>query len=506
MIVPDMFTRSVERTPDRDALVSVEGDRRYTYRALREEVYRVANSLADLGVEKGVRVAIGMTNSVEHVVLNLALQHLGAVAVPFNFRVAAGSVEHHVSNSGATVLAFDHALADAVDTVRENLDCDAFVYAGDDGPSYATPFAALREAPAEPPDVEMSPDDLSVILYTSGTTGQPKGVPLDHRAAVMRAIDTSLAQGSYVDADTTLSTMPLYHTIGLHSNCLSRLCLSGTFVPMPDFDPGAYLDTVERESVTVLFTAPTILNRLVTHDRVDEVDLSSVRVLGYGGEPISEHVVDLAREHFDPDRMINIYGTTETYHPLALTEPRHSGRNGAFYRRRIVELGSGDPTAEVDPGETGELIVDTNSPIVFDGYWDAPGETEASIHDGWFFTGDAAFETPEGHTAISGRADDTIISGGENIHPSAVEDVLISHPAVADVGVVGLPDDEWGERVTAFVVADGEVTAEELDAFCRDHDDLDDFKRPRAYEFVEEVPRNPSGKIMRYRLRESDEN
>ncbi|MFB6077966.1 MAG: class I adenylate-forming enzyme family protein [Halarchaeum sp.] len=407
MIVPRMLLRSVERTPERDALVNIETGRRYTYRELQTEVHRIANALRERGVSNGDRVAIAMRNSAEHVLLNLATQYAGAVAVPFNHRSAPETVAYHLGDADPALFAYDDALRETVEDAHDDLPCEVFVDAGEGESTVGDDFASLRDAPADRPEVDVDPDDPSVILYTSGTTGRPKGVPLSHRSAVLRAIDTSLAQHSYVEGDVTLSTMPLYHTIGLHSNCLSRFALSGTFVPMPEFDPGRYLEIIDRESVSLIFTAPTVLNQLVGHDRIGDADLSSVRVLGYGGSPISEHVVERAREHLAPDRMINIYGSTETYHPLALVDPTDSGRNGAFYRRRIVELGTDDPTAEVDVGETGELIVDTNSPIVFDAYWQKPAETDAAIHDGWFFSGDTAYETSDGRTVISGRASTT---------------------------------------------------------------------------------------------------
>lgn len=502
MLLTNMVERSIERTPTRVALVDIERNETYTYSELADRVYSIANTLSEYGIGKGDHVAIGMKTSIEHVTFNLALQYLGAVSVPFNFRVSKDSIRHHVSDSNAKLLAVDDALRDAVDDIQETLSCEEFVVAGENIPSYAHSFESLLESDAEKPSVEISPEDLSSILYTSGTTGQPKGVPIPHRSAVLRAIDTSMAQTSYLRGETTLSAMPLYHTIGLHSNCFARLCLSGTFIPMPEFDPTRYLEVLEHECVTAIFTAPTILNQLVNTDLVEEVDLRSVRVVGYGGEPISDHLVTEVQTHFDPEKLLNIYGTTETYHPLALTDSSNSGRNGTFYRRRIVELGSRDPTAEVDTLATGELIIHTDSPIVFDGYWENPEETNESVIDGWFFTGDAAHETADGQTVISGRADDTIISGGENIHPREVEDVLISHPEVADIGVVGVPDENWGEIVKAFVQPDGEVTSDELEMWCLGNESLDDFKRPRTYEFIEQLPRNPSGKVMRYKLRE----
>lgn len=504
MLIPSMLERSVERSPETDALVDVDGRRRYTYRDLAEEVYSLANSLVDLGVQRGDRVTLLLKNHPRHVIANLAAQVAGGAAVPFNFRSSKGSIEYHVVDSDPVVFVFDDANRDAVADLHNDLPCDEFVYVGDNPPAFAHEFDDLLNGPAESPEVDLSPDDLSVILYTSGTTGRPKGIPIDHRNSVLRAVDTSTAQGSYLGMDTTLSVMPLYHTIGLHSNCLARLCMSGTFIPMPAFDPERYVELIEDEEATVLFTAPTILNQLMNTDAIESADLSSVRVLGYGGEPIGERLYEAVQERFSAKRLINIYGNTESYHPLELTDPVHSGRNGLFYRTRVVELNSNDPTAIVEPGVEGELIIDTDGPITFDEYWRKPDETAEAIHDGWFFTGDAAYETEDDRTVITGRADDTIITGGENVHPTEVEDVLLDHPAVADVGVVGVPDEEWGEVVKAFIQPAGEVSQDELDSWCLASEDLDDFKRPRAYEFVDEIPRNPSGKVMRYKLRDEE--
>lgn len=502
MLIPTMFERSVERTPDCNALVDPHTDRRYPYRDLAEAVYSTANSLRELNVDRGDRVALLLKNHPEHVIASLATQVAGGVAVPFNFRSAKGTINYLVRDTEPTVLFFDEANREAIEELSGEFPFDEFIYIGADAPAFTHPFTSLQDGLTEKPAVTLTPDDFSVILYTSGTTGRPKGIPIDHLNSSLRAIDTAIAQGSYLNMDTTVSVMPLYHTIGLHSNCLARLALSGTFIPMAEFDPDRYLEVIEKEAVTVVFTAPTILNQLVNCEGIESANLDSVRVLGYGGEPIGENLAARVAELFEPERMINIYGNTESYHPLGLSHPVHSRRNGLFYRTKIVELNAKDPSAIVETGTEGELIIDTAGPITFDGYWEAPEETAEAIVDGWFFTGDAAYETAAGLTVITGRADDTIISGGENIHPGEIEDVLRSHPTVTDIGVVGAPDDTWGEVVMAFVQATDTVTKAELDRWCLADDSLDDFKRPREYVFVEEIPRNPSGKVMRYKLRE----
>lgn len=299
--------------------------------------------------------------------------------------------------------------------------------------------------------------------------------------------------------------MPLYHTVGLHGVLYNALSMSGTYLCMPNFDPERCVRAIPQWEVTALHEAPTIFSQYLNTDAIDEVDVSSVRAVGYSGAPMSSGLFEDVVDVFDPDHIANLYGTTEAYGTTAYVgmneddDPTMTGPANIFYEIRIVDLGS-DPDAGVERGEEGELIVNTDSPLAFDGYLNKPKHTEKVIHDGWFFTGDAAYETDEGNIVITGRADDMIISGGENIHPVNVEDVLASHPRIRDVGVIGIPHEEWGELVKAYIVADNELSAHDIEEWCLNNDTFPDFKRPRTYEFVEELPRNPSGKIMRYKL------
>jgi acyl-CoA synthetase (AMP-forming)/AMP-acid ligase II len=211
---------------------------------------------------------------------------------------------------------------------------------------------------------------------------------------------------------------------------------------------------------------------------------------------------------FDPDFFSNQYGCTEAYAPLGQTnlqegdDPTVTGPANVMHRTRIVELEGTNPDATVDPGREGELVIGMDSPTVFSGYWEKSKKTNEVVHDGWFFTGDVAYETDAGNVVITGRVDDMIISGGENIYPSNIEDVLAAHSDVADAAVIGVPDDEWGETSKAFVVPESEIDETTLDQWCLESDDIADFKRPRQYAFIDELPRNPSGKVTRYKIRE----
>jgi long-chain acyl-CoA synthetase len=504
MLFPLTFEQSVARTPDRSAVVHLNDDTELTYSELQSGAYRVANALRDRGLESGDRVAICMANSPEHVVAFVATQLAGVVAVPFNFRVAASGVRYHVEDSDPELLLFDELSRDAVTAIAEEIDVP-MVHAGADTPEFAESFEEFADAPAVDPDVEVDYRDPSVMLYSSGTTGDPKGIPLDHEATASRWLINALGQHYYLD-ENMLGVMPLYHTVGLHGILCGLLSMSGTYLCMSDFDPDLAVRGIEEYNVSALHEAPTIFASLLDSDAIDEVDLSSVQTIGYSGAPMSQSVFDRTMEAFDPDHIANLYGTTEAYGTLAhvelhdINDPTVSGPANVGMTTRIVDFDSEGPEDTVETGTQGELIVKTNSPVTFNGYWNKPKATEKRIHDGWFFTGDAARRTEENRIIITGRVDDMIISGGENIYPSEVEDVLLTHPDVADAGVVGHPNEKWGEMVVAFVERSDSVTEAELDEWCRDSDELADYKRPRQYHFVDGLPRNPSGKIERYKL------
>ena len=504
MLFPLTFEQSVARTPDRTAIAHLNDGSELTYTELRTRAYRVATALRDRGLEPGDRVAICMANRPEHVVTFVATQLAGVVAVPFNFRLAASGVRYHIEDSEPELLLFDEISRQAVASVEDDIEVPA-VYVGNDAPDFAEPFEDFAEAPAEKPDVDVAHDDPSVMLYSSGTTGDPKGIPLDHDSTSSRWIINSLGQHYYLD-ETMIGIMPLYHTVGLHGILCGLLSMSGTYLCMSEFDPEVAVRAIEEYEVTALHEAPTIFANMLDTDAIEETDISSVDTIGYSGAPMSQSVFERTIETFEPDHIANLYGTTEVYGTLAYTDlqdirdPTVTGPANVGLETRVVGVESNDPEDTVEPGTQGELIVNTDSPVAFDGYWNKPEATEEAIYDGWLYTGDAARRTEENRIVITGRVDDMIISGGENIHPTEVEDVLLTHAEVADAGVVGYPDEEWGEIVVAFIERSGDVTETELDQWCRDSDDLADYKRPREYRFVDELPRNPSGKIERYKL------
>jgi 2-furoate---CoA ligase len=285
--------------------------------------------------------------------------------------------------------------------------------------------------------------------------------------------------------------MPLYHTMGMHS-LIAMSLIGGCYVCQPDWEPEGALRLIEQERITSLYLAPTLFHDLVWHPRREGHDLSSVETLAYAGAAMTSALVERCVEVFRPRLFVNHYGSTEIYtfsvHRDQAAKPGCAGRPSVNARLRL--------------GPDDEILCHMSSDEAFTGYWNRPDADAKAIENGWYHTGDVGKIDADGDLWVVGRVDDMIVSGGENIHPLEVEDVLAAHPAVREVAVVGAHDDRWGHRVVAVVVAGGDVSAEDLDRWCLDSDRLARFKRPREYRFVDELPKSPSGKILRRMLRE----
>lgn len=503
MILRRLLEYAALRRPEATALV--DGDRRFTYAGWDARVDRVANVLTSLGVRPGDRVVQALKNREENCAVHFACQKVGAVNTPINFRWSGGEIAYCLQDSGARLVVYEEATQPAVAAALADVgNQPATLFVGPNAPSGAVAFEeAVAKASAESPKAEVAPTDTALMLYTSGTTGRPKGVPRSQQAEYAATIG-QIVQHRYVSGDRTLGVMPLYHTMGMHS-LTAMIALNGTFVAMPDWNPAAALALIEREKLNCLYLVPTLYYQMLRDPALEKQHVSSVRKISYAGAPMLSTLIAECREKLRPDVFINHYGSTEVYTFAIFDDPaRKPGCAGraAFHTALRVVRADTDPTVRPDevvpPGDTGEIIVSLASDEAFAGYYNRPEATTRAIRDGWYFTGDTGYLDADGDLWVTGRVDDMIITGGENVHPVEVEDVLVRHPGVAEVAVAGLPDEQWGQVVTAFVVPrDGSLTVAALDAHCRDGRDLARFKRPRRFVFVREVPKSPVGKILR---------
>ncbi|WP_211694266.1 long-chain-fatty-acid--CoA ligase [Natronomonas salina] len=504
----DTLELTADRYPEKEALVYPRKDQSYTYAEFDERATRLANALADLGVGKGDRVSTMLYNGSEIVLTAYACGKLGAVFNPLNYRLPAGEVEFICNDAGSSVLLFEADTREAVEGAREDLETvEEFVYVDEDGPEYARDFYAMVEAaPAEPPSTVVNADDVYAFIYTSGTTGRPKGVVHEHRDMVEHSL-ICVAEGGIRKDDVGLSALPLYHCAELHANLFPRVHVGATNVVHHEFDPAAVLQAVDEHDVTLFFAAPTAWNGLVQAADAVDADTTSLRLGFYGASPMPKDVLDACMDRFCED-YLQAYGMTEIgpcgtfQHPdEQLSKQGSAGLPALNHDLRIVEPGAA-PDATVERGEIGEILL--AGPCTMREYWNRPEATAESLREyggvEWYYSGDLGYRDEDGYLFVVDRKDDMIISGGENVYPTEVEDVLFSHPDVVEAAVVGQPDEEWGELVVAYVV--GDVDGETLDAHVRDSDDLADFKRPREYHLVEELPKNPSGKVQKFKLRE----
>ncbi|MBX0288606.1 class I adenylate-forming enzyme family protein [Haloarcula salinisoli] len=492
--VDELFKNTVQKIPDQTAIIDARTREHYSYATVDERVDRIAAGLQAYDIAPGDRVGIALANTPAHVFTALAVQRIGAVAVPFNFRINADKLRFFVADMDPELIVYGEEIGELVADLKAELACDTFVTTGETSQSGIDQFESLhRESDPEP--VSVSPDDLSVIQYSSGTTGKPSGIEITHRVGVNRVFHHIHSQRSY-DRDVLLGEIPLCHTVGFHGNLLTMVATEGTYVPAPKFEPEHNLAVIDEEDITALHAVPIMFDRTLSvwraSEQYDRSLFGSVNFVTSTAAPISDELFEQFKSVINPEYLYNVYGMSEIFPPYTKINLRNHDDHRIFGfassdNMRTVEMGSHDPTEVTPPGEEGELIIRRDTVCAFEGYWSDHDSASATIIDGWYFTGDAALETPEGYYRLTGRLDDRIKFVGENVYPENVEAALLSHPSVESVDVFGVDDDEWGEVPKALVVADS-VTAEELEDHCLDSEMLEDYKRPREFEFVEDIP------------------
>jgi O-succinylbenzoate-CoA ligase len=499
------LAKRAQLSPRLTAFVDVATDRRFTFAELNARANRTANLLRGLGVSPGDRVGLLMMNSPEYLESFFAVAKIGAVAVTLNWRLVPDELAFILKDSGTTTLLygseFRAGVADLHARGSKATDVRHWVQSGEPGerPPFAVGYEELqRAASAEEPPIGARDDDELYIMYTSGTTGLPKGAVHTHNTALWACLTiNSTADVRY--RDVYLVALPLFH-VGALTPITGNVLRGITNVVLRQFEPGLAWDLIEREKITVMLAVPAMLNFMLQSPRREQVDFSHLRWCMSGAAPVPVSLIEAyARLGIE---IHQVYGLTESCGPACLISPEEAiakaGSTGkAFFHTevRVVD----EQGRNVEPGATGEVIV--SGPHIMKGYWNRPEATAETIRGGWLHTGDLATIDKEGFVYIQDRKKDMIISGGENVYPAEIENVILTCPGVREVAVIGQPSARWGESPCAVVVqADPGLTAERVVEWCQGK--LARYKQPRRVEFVDVIPRNPSGKVLKRELRD----
>ncbi|KLL95243.1 acyl-CoA synthetase [Rhodococcus sp. IITR03] len=491
--------RRAERDGSRPA-VTFAGET-LSFAALQRGVEDLANVLSACGVDPGDRIAYVGFNHSRFLVALFATARLGAIFVPLNFRFTGSELAHNIEDSGARLIMADDAHTAAVDKVREDLHIRCFLRLGAGAEGWDGLDDLLARDPSHVEEAIVEADYPAMILYTSGTTGRPKGAILTHRNVWTSNMNWMLAVNYNAD-HVALTSAPLFHSGGMCVMTLPVLMAGGHVVVHAHFDAGILLDDIERYRVTSLFMVPAMMLSTSTHERFATADLSSVRIIVAGAAPVPEPMLRLYAERGIP--VSQCWGLTEAATGAtflgtdrALDKLGSCGTAGLLNEVRLIDF---DGNVLTTPWVHGELCVrgDTVTP----GYWNLPEATTAALTpDGWLRTGDVAYQDEDGYFYIADRLNDMVISGGENVYPAEVESVLYGHPSVAEVAVIGAPDERWGERVVAVVVLvqGAQLELEELREFAGAR--LARYKLPLELRIVDVLPRNTTGKVLKHELR-----
>lgn len=509
--IGQLFEQTVSKYPKKEALVDVPKGLRWTYEEWDLEVNKLANALLSSGVQKGDRVSTYLFNNSELATIFFACAKIGAVLNPINFRLKAQEVAFILSDATPKIVLFEKMLEPNIAAIQQEFPNTSFWYIENDTPSYAANFYdRTQHAISTAPQVNVSENDIYAIMYTSGTTGKPKGVLHRHRDMIEQSLMCIAAKRLTPD-DRGLVTAPMFHCAELHCCFLPRVHVGASNIIVHHFDPKQVLRVIQDEKITLFFGAPTMWNMLL-QEELENYDISTLRLGLYGAAPMAPVLVKACKEKLGTE-LIQAYGMTEMGPAITFLyendQIRKAGSAGVpvfNHEIRIVkpnEDGPSDPDNILPPYEVGEIIV--KGPCMMVGYFNRKEASEKAMYKGWYHSGDLGYFDEDGYLFVADRVDDMVISGGENVYPREVEDALYEHEGVLDVAVLGEPHEKWGELVIAFVVKkDPTLTVEDLEAFCKNSDKLADYKRPRKYIFIDQLPRNASGKIQKFLLRQQN--
>lgn len=496
MNISNLLSRHARKYPHNIAVISMEHET--TYQALDEEANRLGNVLLEAHISKGDKVAIFMPNVREFAALYFAIQRVGAIVVPVNAKFVTSELEYVLSHSDAKALFVHELLMEQAKKVQFT---GLKVKTGKEMADWQSYGELVEKANNDAVRCNLVEDDDSTLLYTSGTTGNPKGVLLTNRNVLtvshMIAIEMEVKPESRL-----LIMMPLTHSAPLNLFFVTAILVGATAVFTPTFTPNLFIDTIEKYRTTHFFGAPVAYLLTASNEKMKTADLSSMKYWVYGGAPLSKQEVAYIQKQFQTDRLVCVYGLTEAgpsgtilHAEEHLEKPGSIGRRAPFGTEiRIIN----EDNEDVAPGEIGEIILYGEGNMKE--YYKNPEETSKVFIDGWIRSGDLAFMDEDGYYYIVDRKKDVIISGGVNIYPKEIEDIVLLHPAIIETAVIGIPHPEWGETVKVIYAANTELPEQEVRTFLQDK--LAAYKIPKIYEQVESLPRNASGKILKQHLRE----
>jgi fatty-acyl-CoA synthase len=496
----DWIAHHAGRRPTKLAIHDLQTSRKFTYADLDKRTDRLAGTLAGLGIAKGDRIALLAPNCAEYFELQFATGRLGAIMLPLNWRLTVPELEYILGDSSPQLLIHDKSFAPQAAELGKLCKIPQSLEIDHDGPDSAYE-RALAAAPKPPSPLALTHDDIAMVMYTSGTTGHPKGAIITHGMNFWNCVNLGIP--ALIGPDTVqFVVLPLFHTGGLNCYANPVLHAGGTILIMRTFDPGLALDYLSDTAlgITHFFGVPAPYQFMMQHPKFQGADLSRLRIAGVGGAPCALAILETWSARGVP--LVQGWGMTETSPAGTMLDAadaiRKVGSAGKALMHTAIRIVD-DAGKDVAPGGIGELLI--KGPNITPGYWNKPEATAKAFTDGWLHTGDAARQDEEGFVYIVDRWKDMYISGGENVYPAEVENVLFQLPQVADAAIIGVPNERWGEVGMAIIVRKPDQALEEGDVIRHCLGRLAKFKVPQSVVFVETLPRNATGKVLKRELR-----